>query len=179
MLTNIELAMNQFFLIHQIPLINSISIYLSIIFDYIGIILITLAIAFVLAQKRDKKYSILLLIGSIVTNFSVLILKEVIARVRPQNILEMDPSFPSGHTTNATFLFGFIIYSCFKFQEFKKLKIPLIIISGILIIIIPLSRLYLGVHWLGDILAGYLLGGLILILTIYSFNLIKAKSKTF
>lgn len=75
-------------------------------------------------------------------------------------------SFPSGHATVAVAVFGFIAY--FLYKNTKKLIYRILIILGGLLIIaaIGFSRIYLGVHYLSDVLAGYLLGLLWLILGI-------------
>jgi membrane-associated phospholipid phosphatase len=62
---------------------------------------------------------------------------------------------PSGHTSTAVTLWGSIIL----FYNQYAIKI----ICLILIVMIPFSRMYLGVHFLGDILAGYLVGGILLL----------------
>jgi len=69
--------------------------------------------------------------------------------------------FPSGHTSNAVALWG----SLYLF--FKKTWVGLTAIA--MIIFIPLSRMYLGLHFLGDLLGGYLIG-LFIILLFYKFG---------
>lgn len=59
-------------------------------------------------------------------------------------------SFPSGHSQNAGAL-----YSSFIFNKVQK---PIKIVSIILLILVPISRLYLGVHFFGDVAIGLLLG---------------------
>ncbi len=69
--------------------------------------------------------------------------------------------FPSGHTSNAVALWG----SLYLF--FKKSWVGLIAIA--MIIFIPLSRIYLGLHFLADILGGYLIG-LVVVLLFYKYG---------
>jgi membrane-associated phospholipid phosphatase len=68
--------------------------------------------------------------------------------------------FPSGHASNAMTLWG-LIYLMFK-------KTWVRIIAVIFIILIPLSRMYLGRHFLADILGGLFLG-LIIVLLFFKF----------
>ena len=63
--------------------------------------------------------------------------------------------FPSGHTQNSVVVWGYL--AC----RFKKR--PLWIFTGFMLLIIPLSRIYLGVHFPTDILGGYAIGVLILL----------------
>jgi membrane-associated phospholipid phosphatase len=67
---------------------------------------------------------------------------------------------PSGHTQNAVVIWGFLAA-----RSGKKISW---LIAGFLMIGIPLSRIYLGVHFPTDLIGGYLLGGLILIMFLLS-----------
>jgi len=122
-----------------------------------------------LARKRS---AILLASTSIITALLIKTLKFLIASPRPTTMLiqETGYSFPSGHTTFAIIFFGLITYIFAK----PKYKVPAIITSTILITIITLSRLYLQVHWLTDIIGGLAIGSLILLLSIFIHKQIGA-----
>ncbi len=70
-------------------------------------------------------------------------------------------SYPSGHTARAVFL-GLLSFSLFIIHDsiFKNIKLKLAGVVGIIgyIAIVALGRIYLGHHWLSDILGGGLLG---------------------
>ncbi len=66
---------------------------------------------------------------------------------------------PSGHTQNAVVIWGFLAWRYRRTVGW--------IITGFLMVGIPLSRIYLGVHFPTDLLGGYLLGALILILFLW------------
>jgi undecaprenyl-diphosphatase len=91
--------------------------------------------------------------------FLEVLLKMIVARPRPQLALltETDYSFPSGHATIATILFlSLIILFASKIKDSLR---TLFIAANVLgILLVSFSRLYLGVHWLSDVLAGILLG---------------------
>jgi hypothetical protein len=63
---------------------------------------------------------------------------------------------PSGHTQSAVVVWGYLV------SQFRRRT--LWILAGFLMIGIPLSRLYLGVHFPTDLLGGYILGALLLVL---------------
>lgn len=64
-------------------------------------------------------------------------------------------SFPSGHSMISAAFYGFLIYLIYKKVKNKKFKITLIIVLSILIVSIGISRIYLGVHYTSDVLAGF------------------------
>lgn len=87
-------------------------------------------------------------------------LKAVVDRPRPplqwQLVLETDPSFPSGHVTGTAALLG-IIAVCAGTGRRPAVRAWLAagVVTGVLVIAI--TRLYLGVHWLTDVVAGAIL----------------------
>lgn len=95
--------------------------------------------------------------GSALTTYG---LKTIFSRARPLAeafYLERSFSFPSGHATAAVALYGFMLYTIWKFDKhiFRK---PFAIFLAVLIFLVGLSRLYLGVHYLSDVLAGFAIG---------------------
>jgi undecaprenyl-diphosphatase len=103
--------------------------------------------------------------GSSLTTY---ILKNIFNRARPLGALypETDSSFPSGHATVAMALYGFLLYVIWKHDK-HHLKNPFIIFLAVLIILIGVSRLYLGVHYFSDVLAGYAVGFVWLLISIH------------
>jgi len=81
-----------------------------------------------------------------------------------------DKSYPSNHVLVFTVYFGFLLYLLLKKPQHKIKGVVLSTIFIILISSIGVSRIYLGVHWASDVLGGYLLGILWLILTIKLYN---------
>lgn len=69
--------------------------------------------------------------------------------------------------------YGFLIYLTYMNIKNKKIKYPLIIFLSILILLIGISRIYLGVHYATDIIGGFIIG--IIYLTLYIKYLYKNK----
>ena len=86
-------------------------------------------------------------------------LKHIVQRPRPTEhriIDESGYSFPSGHSMVSAAFYWFLIYLIYKNIKNKYLKCSLITVLSLLIIMIGTSRIYLGVHYTSDVLAGFL-----------------------
>jgi undecaprenyl-diphosphatase len=94
-------------------------------------------------------------IGQAVLN----ILKVAFQKPRPETeMFVFSYSFPSGHVFSATVIYGFCIYLTFRFIRNATVKWIVSTLLAFLILLIGFSRIYLGVHWLSDTLAGYVTG---------------------
>lgn len=132
------------------------------------IMVIITALILVLAIK-DKKIKISLVINLLGITIINNLIKVIIARPRPEInklVTETGYSFPSGHSITSMAFYGYLVYLTYKYINNKKIKIPLIIFLILLIPTIGLSRIYLGVHYTSDVLCGFLLGTIYLILFI-------------
>ena len=97
------------------------------------------------------------------------IFKDIIKRARPTRInmvVESGYSFPSGHAMMSLAFYGFFIYLIYKSKWKKVYKFISILLLSLLITLIGISRIYLGVHYASDILAGFSLSTIYLLLYI-------------
>ena len=120
-------------------------------------IILALAFIFILKNKRDSKCIAINLVLVFLLNR---VLKLIIARPRPEilRLVEEDGySFPSGHSMVSMGFYGFLIYLVFKNIQNKKIRYPLIIFLSILILLIGISRIYLGVHYFTDVIGGFVI----------------------
>ena len=120
--------------------------------------LISLTIILLIIIK-NKKIGLLIGINLITITILNQLFKFILMRPRPTEyriINESGYSFPSGHSMISMAYYGFIIYIIYKYIKNKKIKYILITLISILIIFIGISRIYLGVHYTSDVLAGFL-----------------------
>ncbi len=128
-----------------------------------------LIIVIILLLSLKKEDGILLGLSTITSVVVNTIIKNIIKRPRPSHLKLIKQggfSFPSGHAMISICVYGMLIYLIQKNITNKKLKLFLTIILLILIASIGLSRIYVGVHYPSDILAGYILAiSLLIIIT--------------
>lgn len=72
-------------------------------------------------------------------------------------------SFPSGHVMFYVGFFGFLWFLVYTLLKRSWRRTLLLIVLGLLIALVGISRIYLGQHWPSDVLGAYLLGGLTLV----------------
>lgn len=106
----------------------------------------------------NRKVSYICLGASIIQTSLNRVIKAIVRRPRPNVdvfIRESNFSFPSGHAMAITCLYGLLIYYLYKSEiRYRKL---LIVICVLIIVLVSLSRVYLGVHYFSDIIGGILL----------------------
>ena len=106
---------------------------------------------------RDKKYKILVPANLLTIAIINIVLKNFFLRPRPNElrlIEETGYSFPSGHAMASTAFYGLLIYIAHEKIENKILRNTICIMLGLLILLISISRIYVGVHYTSDVIAG-------------------------
>jgi undecaprenyl-diphosphatase len=129
----------------------------------VGIFALILAAFFFFTRRFSLLAGLMVSVGT--TALIVFTLKEIVVRARPEEIFraiaETGFSFPSGHAAMSFSLYGFLAVLAWK-------NLPRawgwIVVVGVhvLVLLIGLSRLYLGVHYLSDVLASYIIAGICL-----------------
>ena len=142
----------------------------KVITQFGGAIFLILLSVTLLIIIKNKKTGLFIWINLITSTLLNQILKNIVQRPRPTEyriINENGYSFPSGHSMVSAAFYGFIIYLIYKNVKNKYLKWGLIVALSLLIILIGTSRIYLGVHYTSDVLAGFLISISYLIIFTY------------
>jgi membrane-associated phospholipid phosphatase len=128
-----------------------------------------LLIFYFLLIARENWFSIRATAIALSSLVLMLILKQLFRRKRPLSPLLQAAkglSFPSGHAIMAVSFFGLIIYCLLHSELSIWLQIILTTTLVILILLIGFSRIYLRVHYISDVLAGFIIGLLWLMISL-------------
>ncbi|WP_116112065.1 phosphatase PAP2 family protein [Austwickia chelonae] len=103
--------------------------------------------------------------------------KQAVGRVRPSHEFavppfEVSPSFPSGHSLNAVVVVGVLVYLLMVRERRLARRRTLLLFLAVYSVCMGLSRVYLGHHWLTDVLTGWLLGGAWLVFVVMTHRFV-------
>lgn len=131
--------------------------------------------------NKDKSFNKYFTINLIIVFLFNFFIKNLVQRPRPLDInliIENGFSFPSGHSMVSCGYYGFLIYYITKLPWKRIYKILLNTFLVLLIVTIGLTRIYLGVHFASDVIAGFVVAILYLIFYIkFIYNKEKDSSK--
>lgn len=115
--------------------------------------------------RQVASYIILIGGGELITT----IIKVLIQRPRPtSSVINHEPSFsyPSGHSSASIIFYLLLVYWFWQKSNTPSLRVMSLIIAILIIVAVGISRIYLGAHFASDVVGGYFIGGLwLLILT--------------
>jgi undecaprenyl-diphosphatase len=119
-------------------------------------------IALVIQFTKNKQRALFIALIGIISSLSLFLAKEFFKRIRPDYHIAQQAggySFPSGHTMSTLVFFGLMIFLVFASKRLPAtFKIIIIIALVAICLLVGISRMYLGVHYASDVIAGYCLG---------------------
>ena len=151
--------------------------YLFFIFTQFGYIYVTVIIMILtLIYTKFDRHWLCYLIAVLLAILLHMMIKDIFDRDRPKELYrwssDLGQSFPSGHSTNATVVYGYIVYYLFKKNYNNIIKYVSLGVAILLLILIMSSRIILGMHYFTDCLGGMLLGLIILSFSILLYNIL-------
>lgn len=145
----------------------------------IGSLLLIVVLSLLMRSWRPAVLIVPVSLGSVLMS---VVGKELVGRQRPPHAhaippYEVSPSFPSGHTVFATAIMVVTAYLLFIWLKDMRAKVVALIICGAYALTMGLSRVYLGHHWLTDVIAGYGIGaawGIVIVLSHQVFETVRS-----
>lgn len=149
---------------HTHPVITHLMWLITQCHSLLGVSVMSLVSAALLYRRRDiAKLSLLLACVPGIMLLNV-VLKQVFQRARPtfdDPLLTLASyAFPSGHTAAATVFYGFIVVLLLDRwrDRGKGWRIGVVAVAALMVCLVAASRVYLGVHYLSDVLAAVVEG---------------------
>jgi membrane-associated phospholipid phosphatase len=144
---------------------------IALVFDTTSLVLISLVISGILVLKNYKPQGLLLL-GAMAGDALIVSATKTLEQVaRPTNGILPDSgfSYPSGHSAGCIVFMGVLAYFAWQHWQSRRSKIVIGAGLGVTVAGVGFDRVYLGVHWLSDVLGGWLFGAFWLVFVILFF----------
>ncbi len=171
-MNKLDIFIQNYLVSSRTPELNNFFYFVTSFFDVSFLFfLLTMLVIYFVHQIRGRNYSIFFLSNIFITMGLVYVLKEVFDTSRPVDALTyaFGASFPSYHATMST-VFFISLYFTFKDKIGGFYKKALYFFSFIIVFLVAFSRIYLGVHWLSDVVLGVVLGVIISCLSVRLFK---------
>ncbi|MEN2767709.1 phosphatase PAP2 family protein [Ornithinibacillus xuwenensis] len=142
-------------------------------YPFTGVMVVILIIIF-----RDWLPGVIFGAGIFATHEFNKLIKLIVGRDRPSILEEANAvgeSFPSGHAMIPMVCYGLLSYFLAKKLKSTKIILALQAFFGLLVLLIGISRYVINVHFLTDIVAGFIIGFLCLLALIYLYEFIQRK----
>ncbi|MGX6978472.1 phosphatase PAP2 family protein [Vagococcus elongatus] len=160
LLLAIDLPIITFIADHRSRVLTSIFTWLTKFGNGVTVIFLLLVVVAFLWQRKKKVESAWLLANCGISASVNFLIKFLFERPRP-SVKHLVPathfSFPSGHAMISIMLYGTMIIILAPYVRVNVFAKMAQVILALLIVLIGISRIYLGVHYPSDIIAGYLL----------------------
>ncbi|MFZ0451756.1 MAG: LssY C-terminal domain-containing protein [Desulfatiglandaceae bacterium] len=164
-IVGVDVRLAHLLVLFRNPISTKVFFWVTVLGKWEVIAAFTLSVIASLWLLRYRRYILPLLAAIVGSDAFTQLGKLLFHRPRPLSALywEHSFSFPSGHATIAVAFYGFLTYIVMREAKRWETKVNICFAGIALVLLIGFSRLYLGVHYLSDVWAGYLVGALWLI----------------
>jgi membrane-associated phospholipid phosphatase len=172
----------EWFVDHREPIGTGFAIVLSALGGTAAMSVLAVVGVLTLAGVGCRPRAVVVAVTSAGAGLLVIGFKALYGRARPprfeQVIQYPGYSLPSGHALGSTVVIGIVTAAALPALRRARDRLLVIIGAAVLVLLVGVSRLYLGAHWLTDVLAGWLLGGAWLSLGITALALLSLRAPT-
>lgn len=147
---------------HQYAPLQSVMLEITALGTGTVVAMIVFVAGMFLWLNKHKHSAVLLIVATLGGLVLDMLLKIGFNRPRPQIFAwgthAASSSFPSGHAMSSIIVYGTVAYLAARLQQNFASRVATMVLAGFIIIAIASSRLYLGVHYPSDVLAGLIIG---------------------
>lgn len=163
-LASVDVPVLHWFAAHRTAALDAVLVTVSVIGSTPVLTPVLAALVGALCWFRRTLWPLLvLLVAAACSVLTTVVLKPALDRPRPPRELAIPPyetsgSFPSGHTLNSTALGLVLIYLVLRWATAVWVRRVLLLLALLYPLLMGVSRVYMGAHWVTDVVAGWLLG---------------------
>lgn len=151
----IDLPLSAWFHANSNPLLTQFMLLVSHWHSTTGVLVMSAVLGIALWHRHRPWWLLALLLsvpGGMLLNVAV---KNLVQRARPHfddPVLTLATySFPSGHTAGAALFYGFLTALVFAHPGARHWRGPMVVLAVVMVLLVGLSRIYLGLHYLTDV----------------------------
>src|SRR6266516_340069 len=155
-LTVVDFQFSAWLHAHGRPWLTAVLLLVTNVHATLGVTIITLAVFLYLHKNKERRWALTLalcVVGGMLLN---VVLKNIFHRARPHfdnPILTLTSyGFPSGHTMAATCLYGALAALAVSKLKAWPWRVVAVAVASLFIAVVGFSRIYLGAHYLSDVL---------------------------
>ena len=160
----IDLPLSAWFHVHSDPIVTQFMLLVSLLHSTAGVLLMSAVLGAVLYFTGRSRWLLALLLSvppGMLLNVAV---KNLVQRARPNfddPLLTLSTySFPSGHTAGAALFYGFLSALVFSLPGARRWRAATVTVGVVMVLLVGLSRVYLGAHYFTDVVGAIILAAL-------------------
>lgn len=162
-LVALDVAARDWLIGHRSPALTAVMTAFTTIGSSLVLGTVAFGLAVWLAAARRRREAVL--VGGTAAGALVLgpLLKSLVERARPDEghlVLANSWAYPSGHSLTSAAVVGVLTVLAASHLAARRARVAVLAAAVLLVVAIGVSRVYLGVHWPTDVLAGWLIGAL-------------------
>jgi membrane-associated phospholipid phosphatase len=161
-LTAIDQPVWSWMVAHRSDALTRIAVAITTVGSTVAMAVIAAVVVVLLVIRGRRGDAALVAVVAAGAGLLVVVAKPVVGRLRPPEeyrlVIETNQSFPSGHAVASSAIIGVLCVVFVPMIDRQWLRVVVVLAASLAVVLIGVSRLYLGVHWATDILGGWLTG---------------------